>query len=190
MGVEIEAKMSVTSHEPVRHALLSAGGRFISKVLETNHILDMPEQTLMKSGRGLRVRQAQNLAGGSELVTLTAKGPLQAGPLKTRPESELTTSDAQAALGFFQTLGYVPVITFEKRRETWEVGDCEIALDEVPHLGLFVEIEGPGDAAVMEARRKLGLEERAVIRQSYVAMLMDYHRQHGLQSREILFDRA
>jgi adenylate cyclase class 2 len=190
MGVEIEAKMSLTSHEPVRHALQAAGATFIIKELETNHILDTPEQTLTKSGRGLRVRRARNLEDGSEVVTLTVKGPLQAGPLKTRPEFELTATDADTALGLFQALGYVPMLTFEKRRETWELGDCEIVLDEIPHLGLFVEIEGPGDSAVMEARRKLGVADRPLIRQSYVALLMEYHLQDGLQSREILFDRA
>ena len=53
----------------------------------------------------------------------------------------------------------------------------------------FVEIEGPGESAVMAVRNSLGLEERPVIKSSYVSLLIDYLRTHDLPTNEASFDR-
>jgi adenylate cyclase class 2 len=187
MGVEIEAKMAVEDHEPVRRALLAQGAKQISRVLEINRILDTDDRLLQSAGKGLRVRVNRNLATQEEQTVLTIKGPLKPGPLKSREESELTVAEPQAALRFLETLGYRPVLTFEKRRETWELADCKVELDELPMLGRFVEIEGPGEASVMAVRNSLGLGEHPVIKTSYVGLLIDYLKKHNLPTDQATF---
>jgi adenylate cyclase class 2 len=188
MGVEIEAKMSVEDHEPVRGALRAQGARQISRVLETNRILDTDDHALQSAGKGLRVRVNHNLATQQEETILTIKGPLQPGPLKSREENELTVANSGEALRFLETLGYHPVLTFEKRRETWELSDCKVELDEVPMLGRFVEIEGPGEAAVIAVRQSLGLGERPAIKTSYVGLLIDHLKKHNMPTNHAAFD--
>ena len=49
-----------------------------------------------------------------------------------------------------------------------------------------MEIEGPGDAAVMKVREKLGLSGLTLLKASYVAMLSDYLQERGESKSEIL----
>ena len=88
-------------------------------------------------------------------------------------------SDAEVMEQILLRIGFVRVLRFEKRRETWTLEGCEVALDELPRLGRFVEIEGPSDAAVMQVRQKLGLEEAPLLTSSYVGMLS-----HRLDDRD------
>lgn len=159
MALETELKMRVEEHESVRRALEACGARFIKRQLETNTFLDTPEDELRKSGSGLRVRAARDLESGTVEVIITHKGPRKLGPLKIREETELAASGYDDALRLFAQLGYQVKLSFEKRRDTWEFGDCEVVLDELPGgLGRYVEIEG--DAANIEqVRRELSLGE-------------------------------
>lgn len=188
MGIEIEAKMAVDDHDAVREALGANGARQISRVLETNHILDTSDHSLETGGKGLRVRVNRNLADATEETVLTVKGPLKPGPLKSREENELIVGNAEEAELFLQALGYRPVFTFQKRRETWEMGDCKVELDELPGLGRFVEIEGPDESTVLAAREQLGLGARPAIKTSYVSLLIEYLKQHHLSTHEAKFD--
>jgi len=52
-----------------------------------------------------------------------------------------------------ERLGFVPVLIYEKRRETWLTNGVEIVLDELP-FGLFMEIEGD-EAGIDEVERRL-----------------------------------
>jgi adenylate cyclase, class 2 len=169
--MEIEAKLSVENHDVVRRAMSALKAKHLSLVLETNHILDTPDHALRAAGKGLRVRINHHLDDHHEEVVITVKGPLQPGPLKSREEHEMIVVDAKEAVQFLQTLGYVPVLSFQKRRETWELADCKVELDEVPHLGKFVEIEGPSESAVIQVQKKLNLADLPVIKTSYVAMI-------------------
>ena len=63
---------------------------------------------------------------------------------------------------------------------------CRVELDEIPHLGRFVEIEGPSDEVVMKVREKLGLGSLTLIKASYVAMLSAHLQERGESTTEIL----
>ena len=63
---------------------------------------------------------------------------------------------------------------------------CEL-LDEMPLLGRFVEIEGPSEQEVTEMRKALGLENQPLITMSYIAMLGEYLKRHGMAVTEVRF---
>jgi len=187
MPVEIEAKMAVPNVEPVRATLkrLNAPGGALT--LETNIFFDTPDQSLLKSGSGLRLRTNRDAASGRETHVITHKGPLLAGTVKSREETELTVENAADAAALFARLGYKKTLTFQKRRESWKLGSCKIELDEVPHLGSFVEVEGPDEATVMRVREQLGLADRPIIKTGYIGMLVDYLAERGESTTEVNF---
>jgi adenylate cyclase class 2 len=120
---------------------------------------------------GLRLRRTRDATSGAETFTVTSKGPASAGSLKRRDELEFTVSDADAAARLFVRLGFQPDLSFEKRRETWELDGCHVELDELPRLGKFVEIEGPSEDVILRVRDKLGLTRAQLVRTSYIAMV-------------------
>jgi len=189
MALEVEAKFpsdpALSLDMPRR--LAEAGGRFVRRVLEVNHIFDSPGRDLLSRGCGLRVREYRRVEGPPPSPTLTYKGPRQAGPLKTREEIETGLEDPAATVAILAALGFAEAVSFEKRRESWSLGDCAVELDEVPCLGHFIEIEGPDDRAVLRARDLLGLAGVPVEPKSYVALLAEWCRRHGLPPVGIAF---
>jgi len=180
MAIEIEAKLRVESHGPVRSALRGAGAALIGSVLEWNQIYDRADGSLRRAGFGLRLRTMNPLGSGESLTVLTVKGPRLPGPLKSREEREVVVSDAETAAGMLQMLGYVPILRYEKRRESWSLGECRIELDEPPRIGLFVEIEGPDEPSIGRVQDSLGLGHLQHTAASYVRLLRTYCDEHGL----------
>lgn len=64
---------------------------------------------------------------------------------------------------------------------------CSVQLDELPHLGSFVEIEGPAEEVIMKVREQLHLATRPLITASYIAMLITHLQEQGVSQREIMF---
>ena len=186
MALEIEAKFRVASHGPVRERLAAIRARFLERVREQNEILDRSDGELRKRGCGLRVRTKFDDEGKSVGATVTYKGPRRPGPLKSREEIEIAVDDAEAARRIFAGLGFISALSYEKRRESWEVDGCRVELDEPPHIGLFVEIEGPDEAAIRAVQERLGLKSSDMESESYVSMLMAHCQREGIGDRELL----
>jgi adenylate cyclase class 2 len=189
MSYELEAKVKVNSHEPLRVTLASIGARRFGKVLESNHIYDDEERTLLAAGRGVRIRTHDAANGDHKPSTLTYKGKLRPGPKKHRREIQVELDDGMAGRAILDRLGYVEVMCFEKRRETWEIGDCLVELDEVPYLGYFIEVEGPNHERIDQVLAQLGLGDEPMINNSYVRLLRDYCEANALSPAEIRFQR-
>jgi len=189
VAIELEIKIRVESHEPIRGALRDAGAARVSRVLETNRILDLPDGSLYRAGCGLRVRSVEVLDGDGLAATLTYKGPREAGRFKRREELEVAVEDAASLLSILQALGYGERIVFEKRRESWRLEDCRVELDEVPLIGTFVEVEGPTEAAIDAAMERLGLAGRATEPQSYVGLLAERADKSASDPQVFHFDR-
>jgi adenylate cyclase, class 2 len=187
MPLEIEAKMKVEDRESMAARLRSHGAVPVGKYLETNTFFDTKDRALLAADEGLRLRVSRNLLSGESSIVLTHKGPNQIGPLKTREETELSVADADNAARLLEHLGFVRCLSFQKRRQSWKLEGCKIELDEVPHLGCFVEIEGPGEETILRLREELGLAGHPLIKASYVAMLTSYLRERGEACAEINF---
>ena len=157
MVVEIEAKMQVADMAKLEAALQGSGATRGPTLLEVNTYFDTPTGSLKSSDQGLRIRVERQADGPHQSVIITHKGPRAHGKLKRRTETELTVNDAQAAAALLAALGFVAALSFEKRRRRWELSGCHVDVDTLPHLGDFVEIEGPDDKTIMAVREKLGL---------------------------------
>jgi adenylate cyclase class 2 len=187
MPVEIEAKMKVESLEAVRERLKALSATPAGQALETNVFFDTEDRSLLAGDRGLRLRTAKSLPDGPTANTVTYKGPRMAGPLKSRSELEMGVLDPDDAVRLFEALGYQRVLSFQKRRETWEFGGCKVELDELPHLGVYVEIEGASETSVMKVRETLELTNRPLVKASYIALMMTYLQDHHIKERVVKF---
>ncbi len=163
------------------------GARCLGQFLESNTFFDTPERTLKKQDRGVRLRTSTNTATGAATHIITYKGPRAPGPIKRREEIEFTVDQPDRALALFKGLGYTDTFTFEKRRQAWHLDDCEIELDELPHLGQFVEIEGPTEASILAVRAKLQLDNAPPIAEPYIALLSHHMESNKLPVRDVRF---
>ncbi len=196
MPREIEAKLRVDSHDPVRERLRAAGAELIARVLETNRIFDRPDATLSRKGCGLRIRTAapEGPTPNTKVdpivhpATLTFKGAVGTGPFKSREELEVQVSHAETAVRILESLEFVQILSYQKRRESWRLRDCRVELDEPPHIGLFVEIEGPSETAIRVVQADLGLKDAPHVRPSYVRMLAEYCEEHAITGRVLSLD--
>jgi adenylate cyclase class 2 len=171
---EIEAKMKVPDFDAVRRRLKSAGAKPSGDRQETNVFFDTAKSSLRRADKGLRLRTHRDMKTGRCEFVVTFKGPRQPGKLKVRQEIEFNVSDPAPVTAAFVALGFEISISFQKRRRTWTLDKCEIALDELPFLGTFVEIEGPTAAAVMHVRKLLDLNKEPLISDSYASMMSHY----------------
>jgi adenylate cyclase, class 2 len=185
--VEIETKLQVEDHDSVRAQLKECGASRIGNYLETNIFFDKVDRALLATDRGLRLRIARDTETHSNQFTLTYKGPRLPGQVKSREEHELSVDSSEETAAILECLDFRKVFSFEKKRERWKLDGCMIELDEVPHLGYFVEIEGPSEQAVLALHAKLNLNNQSMIKASYVALLMEYLQRMQSNQREIVF---
>jgi len=186
MPIEIEAKMKVESFEPVLAALRQQGASSLGEHIETDTFFDTPDRKLLAADKGLRLRVALDVNSNKSEALLTHKGPVGVGPLKKRAETQTIVANPEAMARMLEQLGFVQWLRYQKRRVSWQLDSCQVELDEIPHLGRYVEIEGPGDKDVMDVRQKLGLSSQTLIKASYVAMLTAHLQERGESRTEIL----
>jgi len=169
MHREIELKFRVGDFDPIRTRLAALGGRRAATALELNQIFDTPQRELLASDCGLRLRQWRSLDFQSQCgATLAFKGPRTGQTAKSRDEVETAVGDANATIEILRRLGFAEVVRYEKRRESWIWGACEVSLDELPRLGKFLEIEGPDEQQVRQLADALGLSPLSIEAQTYV----------------------
>jgi adenylate cyclase, class 2 len=175
MPTETEAKFRLPDPDALRQRLEELGAQPAGRVLEVNRIFDTPDARLRNADCGLRIRigrslEADSPPGGASSALLTYKGPRAAGEPKIREELETPVADPAALVEILDRLGLHEIIVYEKRRDVWRLGPCEIAVDELPDLGWWLEIEGPTAAAVAHAQAQLGLAATPPVRETYVEM--------------------
>jgi len=171
MCVEIEAKLKVDSLSEIEHKLGELGARFLGEQLQTDYFFDDLNATLTKTDKCLRLRK--QIVEKSENYFLTYKGAKEKSHLKKRQEIESEINDADSIHKLLLALGYKQVLIVEKKRRLWFFRNCEVALDQLPQLGDFVEIEGPDEEEISNVQNSLGLAELPHILKSYASLLKE-----------------
>lgn len=183
MYIETEAKLRVNSLEQIEHELADVGAEFIQQQLHTDSYFDVADRTLTESDSCLRLRR--QLVDGNERFSLTFKGPKEKDEFKKRREVEIEIQDGQSAEKLLLLLGYNKILVFDKKRQLWRFNGCEIALDELPLLGFFVEIEGPDSKKIADVQGSLDLSDLPHISESYASLMEEKLQQLGKKEREI-----
>jgi adenylate cyclase class 2 len=177
---EQEAKFYISNLPALETRLLALGAQLKqARVFESNLRFDLPDGSLSGKRQALRLRQ-------DERIRLTFKGPMDEGKeIFSRPEIEFEVSSFENARAFLEALGYRVMVMYEKYRTTYELGSCEITLDEMPY-GDFAEIEGPDVRAIHAVANILGLAWDTRSGESYL-MLFSRLCQTGLAAKNLSF---
>jgi len=180
---EIEAKLRVTSLEEVAQRLAQCGAKSVATRLQIDCYYDAEDRRLTETDRCLRLRTERT--GQRDRLILTYKGPKQADDFKKREEVNLMFSDVEAVERLVEGLGFRRMLAFDKRRTIWELEGCEVALDELPLIGAFVEIEGPDAQCIARVRETLDLGAASHVTESYAALVEEELTRRGLGEREV-----
>jgi len=169
MNIEIEAKLKVDSLQEIVERLDGLGAEFLAEQLQKDYYFDDGDRALTKTDRCLRLRR--EVVGDSNKFFLTYKGAREKDQFKKRQEIDIEIKDPDSTEKMLIALGYNRVLVVEKKRGTWRYRDCLVALDEVPLLGEFVEIEGPDDEKISDVQKGLALANLQHIPESYAGLM-------------------
>ncbi|PIE80690.1 MAG: class IV adenylate cyclase [Chloroflexi bacterium] len=180
--LEVEVKFLVADLAGFRERLLLAGGTpQKERIFERNIRFDTPDNTLLKKGELLRLRQ-------DAAIRVTFKGEVTAevvSEAKVREELEVSVNNFETTAKIFERLGFAPVQIYEKYRETFMLNDVEIVLDEMP-FGDFVELEGE-ESAIKTMSAALALDWSRRINDSYLGLMADLKQFHQLDFDDLTF---
>lgn len=182
MAVEREAKIKVHDLDAVRERLHKSGGIDKGEVLERNWVLDRHNESLHADEILLRVRN-----NGGKGGVLTVKCRLKEdGEFKCREEVETEVDSTEDLLRQLEMVGFSVRWIYEKRRSTWHLGNCVIALDMLPELGGFVEIEGEAEN-IHKVAKALELDPDDHLNDNYLTLWENHLCRCGQDRRHMVF---
>lgn len=182
--LEVEVKFFVNELTVVRERVVGVGATLKkARVYERNIRYDNAWNGLMARGAMLRLRQDTK-------AKMTFKGvpqdvDLSDAQARVREEIEFEVGDFASADLLLQRIGFEPRQTYEKYRETFQIGEVEIVLDEMPY-GDFIELEGE-EADIRTLADKLNLDWNARIITNYLGLLAELNARHGLEIQDLTF---
>ena len=171
--LEIELKVRVESLDHVRRKLEQLNARFCGRVHEHDVYYNAPHRDFSKTDEALRVRYAD----GKAVVTYKGAKIKNLG-LKAREELNTDIKSGEIFENILTHLGFVRTAEVNKWRENYSLGNTSIALDDVEHLGTFVEIEVLAETDAQNAKtgierlaKELGVEGKPILA-SYLELLL------------------
>ena len=181
---EVEVKFQVDDLGKLRQAVQAAGAVIKkARVFERNIRYDDAAGNLLAAQSVLRLR-FDTVARITWKALPTDLALLQS-EAKVREEIEIEVSDFDSADLIIQRLGYIPTQTYEKYRETFQLDDVEIVLDELPY-GNFVELEGP-EPTIRALAQTLHLDWQQRILFSYLALLAQFNTDFDTRIKDLTF---
>lgn len=172
--IEVEVKVAA-DHDDVRERLRELGAERQGVKTQRDTYYSAPHRDFTETDEAVRVRVEDGEA------YLTYKGPKKEDGTKSRKEVEVGVGSAGEAGEVLESLGFREFGVVEKRRVVYELGDYEVALDDVEGVGEYVEVETEArgedyvearDGAV-EILRRLGLDPGESVRESYLELLVE-----------------
>jgi adenylate cyclase, class 2 len=181
MRYEVEQKHVVADESHLFERLAERGVEVGPRVEQMDRYFAHPCRDFSKTDEALRIRTV----GDKSFVTF--KGPKIDTTTKTRLEIELPldASDRDGAKfgELLESLGFKSVAVVRKRRRKFEVDSggrkVEGALDEVEHVGQYVELELVAEKSELDDAKRIvsalatELKLGAVERRSYLEMLLE-----------------
>ncbi len=180
---ETEVKIRVPHLQSVLQRLRSTGFReSVPRQFEANTLYDTPENRLRQEGTLLRLRQI------GDHGVITWKGVGAPGPYKSRPELETSVGSVQTLGEILTNIGFQPSFRYEKYRTELRSEDAigVVTVDETP-IGVFLELEGPGDWIDRTAAR-LGFSPEDYVLESYGRLYVADCERRGVKPSHMVFE--
>lgn len=181
MILEVELKFRLADGKAVEEQLRARGAVEQSLVTHSDRYFNHPSRNFRETDEAFRIRSV----GATNF--LTYKGAVIGSVAKTRHEIEVGIDDGQDAAAkideMVRLLGFRFVREVRKTRRNlslaWQGHQFELAVDDVPPLGTFLEIEliaesgqrEQAEKAVWELAHSLGLSVSE--KRSYLDLLLE-----------------
>ena len=141
--IEVEMKFRVPDRLLIERLVTDEGLSFGPAQLQRDLYFNHPQRDFRETDEALRIRST-----GDENC-LTYKAAKLDTLTRTRPETEIPLGSGSQTVDQLRsvllTLGFVEIATVEKWRRMatthWQQSPLTVTLDEVTHLGLYLEIE-------------------------------------------------
>jgi len=141
--IEVEIKFRVPDRSLVERLMAVGPLSFGDPVVQRDIYFNHPQRNFRETDEALRIRTA------GEQNALTYKAPRLDTLTRARPETEIPFLAGAESTGQMQSvllaLGFRIIESVEKTRRTaaliWEGTTIEVTLDELPSLGIYLEIE-------------------------------------------------
>lgn len=151
---EVEVKILGATRRRLAPRLRELGAKLEwSRVLDAR-FYDFADRRVGRSRGLLRLRT------DGRTTTLTCKEYVPSRSAKVRIEHETEVSDPEACRRILAALGFEQTRRITKRRTVYRLDRCTLSFDrhtgEHAFIPEFLEIEGPGSAAVLRVARRLG----------------------------------
>lgn len=179
--IEQEAKFWIGKPKELEERLKKLNAVMVQKrTFEINLRFDNRERQLSSEYKVLRLRQDQR-------SRLTFKGPSDPNrTIAARKEIEVEVSDFQNSRDLLEALGYQVIVTYEKFRAVFNLGNVEVSLDEMP-FGFFCEIEGPDEQSIRSAADQLELNWEVRSKFSYLRIFAAIKETYILDINDLTF---
>ncbi|MDO8436021.1 MAG: class IV adenylate cyclase [bacterium] len=183
MNIEVEIKVKIDSFEGIKEKLFRYGKlkKSIKQIDEyyvpyhRDFFAQKPHPT-----EWLRIRTNPDKTVFEYDISINKKAD---GEQECAEEYEAEVSRADEFRKILEFLNFKKVITINKKREYWDCGDFEVALDDVDGLGFFVEVEAKGNFGSNERAKdkcikfleKVGVQngDQKSIKKGYPVLLLD-----------------
>jgi adenylate cyclase class 2 len=183
---EVEVKVPVTNSEEIRQRLLDSGARQLNSEVQVDTYFDHPCRSFQETDEAIRVRERRPI-DGTDLDTshapneLTYKGPKIDQETKTRLEYSVDLEETKSITAILETLSFKPVAMVTKKRIFYILNEITISIDDVEHVGLFLELESivhdkneieSAKKAIFEILEGLGVDPNQTVRDSYLELYL------------------
>jgi adenylate cyclase class 2 len=179
---EREIKFYIEDLEKIAERVRLCGAELIRpRTLEHNLRLDIGDHELAHQGQLLRIRKDARVS-----VTYKANARVEGGVI-ARTEIEFEADDVRMVQKLFEALGYRVVVTYEKYRSMYKLGDVVVVLDEMP-FGNFIEIEAPNNTLIEGVSMMLGLDFSKGMAINYLGLFEALKSRMGFDFMDLTFE--
>ena len=179
--LEIEVKFHLPTAKPLRDHLLAVGARHCGRAFETNVRFEDGSNSLKEKGILLRLRKDDRIR-----LALKSSLPRADPEFKIHRELEIEVADFDICNSILQGLGFRPVQSYEKWRETFVLNNTNLLIDTMPY-GVFLEIEGQ-KSHIRDIADRLGVKWEERILLNYLEIFEIVQREEGLPFSDITFE--
>jgi adenylate cyclase class 2 len=183
---EVEVKAPIEDIEMMTRKLVESGAKELNSEVQIDTYFDHPCRTFVKTDEAVRVRtrrplNEQGLATSHAPNELTYKGPKLDKKTKTRIEYSVGIDNTDQLTFILESLDFKPIAKVVKKRTFFELRAITISIDDVEDVGLFLELESiahqkdemkSAKKAIFKILGELGIDEKQIIRDSYLEMYM------------------
>lgn len=186
-ALEQEVKFFLEDPARMRRRLASVGARpYQPRAHEANIRFDTADGALTRAGKVLRLRKAGQ-------VILTYKQPevpaaaLPPASARRSLETEIIVDNLEKTSHLLQSLGFRPIVRYEKYREVFRWKSVLVMFDQLP-FGNFLELEGPDLGELHQTAGALELDWKNALQTSYMGIFLALKKTNHLAFLEVTFE--